>query len=79
MLINPARQWGGLSGFEIAAGVSYINTDSNELGERNSYRFGPAVYFSKKTRLQINLEIVDPAVKEEDMFWRIRSQFTVNL
>jgi hypothetical protein len=78
MFTSPLNQWGGMSGFEIAAGVFYINIDSNELGERNSYRFGPALYFAKKTRLQTNLEIVDPVVKEEDMFWRIRSQFTLN-
>ena len=70
--------WGGLSGFEIAAGISYIDVDTNELNQRNAYRFGPAVYFGKKSRLQVNAEIVDPADKEQDIFWRIRSQFTVN-
>ena len=70
--------WGGLSGFEIAAGISYIEIDDNELNQRNAYRLGPAVYFGKKSRLQVNAEIVEPAVKNEDVFWRIRSQFTVN-
>lgn len=78
MLGEPLNQWGGLMGFELAAGVSYIDTEANALGEKNSYRFGPALYFAKKTRLQTNLEIVEPAVENEDMFWRVRSQFTVN-
>ena len=78
LLEEPLENWGGLSGFELAAGVSYIDIDSNELNQRNSYRFGPAVYFGKKSRLQVNAEVVEPAEKNEDPFWRIRSQFTVN-
>jgi len=78
MFEKELELWGGLSGFEIAAGISYIDVDTNELNQRNAYRFGPAVYFGKKSRLQVNAEIVDPADKEQDIFWRIRSQFTVN-
>ena len=77
-LEEPVESWGGLSGFELAAGFSYIDIDNNDLNQRNAYRFGPAVYFSKKSRLQVNAEIVEPAEKGEDVFWRIRSQFTVN-
>jgi hypothetical protein len=78
MFKNTLEMWGGLSGFEIAAGYSFIDIDTNELNQRNSYRFGPAVYFGKKTRLQTNAEIVEPAEQNENVFWRIRSQFTVN-
>jgi hypothetical protein len=78
ILGEPLENWGGLSSFELAAGLSYIDIDSNDLNQRNSYRFGPAVYFGKKSRLQVNAEIVDPAEKNEDLFWRIRSQFTIN-
>jgi hypothetical protein len=78
MFKSTLDNWGGLSGFEMAAGISYIDIESNELNQRNSYRFGPAAYFGKKTRLQVNAEIVEPAEKNEDVFWRIRSQFTVN-
>ena len=70
--------WAGLSGYEIAAGYSYLEIDSEEFNQRNAYRFGPAIYFAKKTRFQVNAEIVEPAEKGEDVFWRIRSQFTVN-
>ena len=79
MLPKPNESLGGLSGYEIAAGFSYIDIKSNELNERNAYRFGPSLYFGKKSRLQVNMEIVSPAIKRDDTFWRIRSQFTVNL
>lgn len=78
MFEKTLDNWGGLSGFEIAAGYSYIDIETNSLNQRNSYRFGPAIYFGKKARLQSNVEIVEPAEKNEDIFWRIRSQFTVN-
>ena len=79
MLPKPNESLGGLSGYEIAAGFSYIDIESNELNERNAYRFGPAIYFGKKSRLQVNAEIVSPAIRDDDTFWRIRSQFTINL
>jgi hypothetical protein len=79
MFDRQYHQWAGLQGIEMALGFSYIDCDANAMGERNSYRFGPALYFSKKTRLQANLEIIEPAMEEEKVFWRIRSQFTVNL
>jgi len=75
-------KWGGLNGFELAAGVSHINTqlktDNEELNERTTVRFGPGVYFGKKTRLQVNGEFVDSKSNGKNNFWRIRSQFTVN-
>jgi hypothetical protein len=76
---RPYNQWGGLLGFELALGFSYIDCEVNGLEERNSFRFGPALYFSKKTRLQSNFELVNPPVEQQALFWRIRSQFTVNL
>lgn len=75
-------KWGGLNGFELAAGVSHINTqlktENEELNERTTVRFGPGLYFAKKTRLQINGEFVDSKSDGQNNFWRIRSQFTVN-
>jgi hypothetical protein len=75
-------KWGGLSGFELTAGVSHINTqlktENEELSERTSVRFGPGVYFGKKSRLQINGEFTDTKGNGKNNFWRIRSQFTVN-
>ncbi len=69
---------GGLSGFEMAAGISYIDTGDSDLDKMYSYRVGPALYFGKKTRLQTNAEIIDSPMENEEVFWRIRSQFTVN-
>ena len=63
-LEEPIENWGGLSGFELAAGFSYIDIDNNDLNQRNAYRLGPAVYFGKKSRLQVNAEIVEPAEKK---------------
>lgn len=78
MLNEPIKQLGGLCGIELAAGLSSIDCDVNILGEKLSYRFGPAVYFSKRTRCQTNLEVVDPINQDEEIFWRMRTQFTVN-
>ncbi len=79
MLKSESANWGGLSGYEIEAGYSFIDLKNAEFEVRNSFAFGPAAYFGKKSRLQVNLEIVNPAIKNEANFWRIRSQFTVNL
>mgnify|MGYP005834115789 CR=1 FL=1 len=72
------KKWGGLCGIELAASVSSIKCDANALGEKMSYRLGPAFYFAKKTRCQTNLEVVDPVNRDEEMFWQMRTQFTVN-
>lgn len=79
ILKTESADWGGLSGYEIEAGYSFIKLKNAEFEVRNSFAFGPAAYFGKKSRLQVNLEIVNPAIKNETNFWRIRSQFTVNL
>lgn len=74
---SPVEALGGLDAFEIAAGVSYIDTKETVSDERLSYRFGPAVSFGSKTRLQVNAEFVD--FSEAESITRIRSQFTLNL
>ncbi|MBN2365014.1 MAG: hypothetical protein EH225_02700 [Calditrichaeota bacterium] len=75
---KPCDELGGLSGYEFAAGFSMIDLD-DDFGSEISLRFGPALYFGKQSRLQTNLELVDPARESEDSYWKIRSQFTVNL
>jgi hypothetical protein len=76
---KESPEWGGLSGYELEAGYSFINLKNAEFEVRNSFAFGPAAYFGKKSRLQVNLELINPAVNNESNYWRIRSQFTVNL
>ena len=69
---------GGVDAVEFAAGVSYINTRVEASNERLTYRFGPAIYFGSKTRLQVNGEFVD-FTGDTKSITRIRSQFTLNL
>jgi hypothetical protein len=70
---------GGLNGFEIAAGITGLNTDADNADASRVVRLGGGIYFGKRTRLQSNLEFFNPADEEADDFWSIRSQFTVNL
>jgi hypothetical protein len=76
-ITNSAEALGGIDAFELAAGVSSINTKEEVENARLTYRFGPAVYFGSKTRLQVNVEYIER--ENEDNIFRIRSQFTLNL
>ncbi len=78
-LQNASASLGGLDGFEFAAGVSYLDTDFEIFADRLTVRLGPAFYFGKKTRLQINGEYVEPSNENTDNILRLRSQITVNL
>ena len=78
-LAKENKSLGGFNGYEIAAGVSGVNTDASNSSERLTVRFGPGFYFGKNSRLQVNAEIVEPEESEASGFWRIRSQFTVNM
>jgi len=78
-LQNASASLGGLDGFEFAAGVSYLDTDFEIFADRLTVRLGPAFYFGKKTRLQINGEYVEPSNENTDNILRVRSQITVNL
>ena len=77
---KPLKNLGGLNGIGIAAGVSFIepdtNTDDNEL---LILRFGPVIYFGKHFRLQVNGELEDASAPDTDNVFKIRSQFTLNL
>ncbi|MFZ0389599.1 MAG: porin [Calditrichia bacterium] len=73
-------QLAGMSAFELAAGFSRI--DGNTDVDNNEYsvvRFGPALYFGKHARLQVNGEIEMPAAENTDNVFLVRSQFTLNL
>jgi hypothetical protein len=69
---------GGIDGFEIAAGVSGVNSDASNTDKSVEYRIGPAIYFGKKTRFQANFEVIDFADPNEDTNYAVRNQFTVN-
>ncbi|GAB4331772.1 MAG: hypothetical protein Kow0037_08620 [Calditrichia bacterium] len=77
---KEVEAFGGLSVWEIAAGISRVEPNDNLDGDDYLvYRFGPAVYFGKTTRLQINVEVEDYAASGAETITRIRSQLTVNL
>ena len=78
-LDKPLEAWGGLSGFELAASYSGINSDVSTSDESRVYRGGFGIYFGKRTRLQSNFEYHEPADKNEDSFTTYRTNFTVNL
>ncbi len=78
-LKSASTSLGGLDGLEFAAGVSYLDTDFEIFADRLTVRLGPAFYFGKKTRLQINGEYVEPSNENTDNILRVRSQITVNL
>lgn len=69
-LTSPRDDLAGLDAIEFAAGYSLVD----EATSVSAFRFGPAAYFGKHARLQINAEIEDGDSSQ----FRIRSQFTVN-
>ncbi len=75
----PLEAWAGMDAFEFAAGISYINPNaSSGYYETLMLRFGPAVYFGKHARLQINAELDQPADDAIDSTVLIRTQATIN-
>jgi hypothetical protein len=63
---------GGVDAFELAGGVTFLEpNDTITDNETLAYRLGPAVYFGKRTRLQVNAEFLDTST---DSFIQIRTQ-----
>jgi len=80
ILAKPLPQLGGLDGFGFAAGISYVDPDTDmDDNELMVYRFGPVFYFGKQFRLQINGEIENETDPDSDSVFKVRSQFTLNL
>jgi hypothetical protein len=74
-LANPLIAAGGLDGYEFAAGLTYLNGNTDVADdERIDFRFGPAIYFGKHTRLQINGELLMPQAEGADSIFQLRSQ-----
>jgi len=71
---------GGLDAFGFAAGVSFIDPETDfDNNEVTIIRFGPEIYFGKNARLQVNAEISSFSAEGVESETSIRSQFTVNL
>lgn len=66
---------GGLDAFELAAGFTLLDPNSNVTNSQTKYlRFGPALYFGKQTRLQFNAEFEMPDAEGAESVFQIRSQ-----
>ncbi|MEK7728309.1 MAG: hypothetical protein AAB354_07825, partial [candidate division KSB1 bacterium] len=66
---------GGLDAFEFAAGFTLVDPDSDQPNSGSKYfRFGPALYFGKQTRLQFNAEFEMPEGEGAQDVFQIRSQ-----
>ena len=75
----PMEALAGMDAFEVAAGGSYIQPNAaSGLTERMVFRAGPAVYFGKQTRFQVNVEYDAPMDGTVASVFRIRSQATIN-
>lgn len=76
---DKMENFGGLDGFEFAAGFSSVEPNSEiDDDEELTIRFGPALNFGKKVRFQLNGEMTKPAADTADDTFAIRSQFTIN-
>jgi len=77
---TPVDNLAGMSAMEVAGGVSYVepNPSNREFQKMTVFRFGPALYFGKRVRLQTNAEIQQPADDNQETTVLIRTQFTVN-
>lgn len=65
---------------ELAAGVSYVEPNSDIANDESIHlRFGPAVYFGKHARFQVNGELALPTAEGASSTFLVRSQFTLNI
>lgn len=79
-LSQPVANLAGLDAWEAAAGISYIEPNSNaDDDEFLVLRFGPAFYFGKNVRMQMNAEIEKPLRETADTIVQLRSQLNVVL
>jgi len=65
---------GGLDAIELAASVCYLEPDGRQENESLLLRFGPAIYFGKTSRLQINGEVDKSLLAGGETVLQVRSQ-----
>ncbi len=71
---------GLVDALELAAGVSYVEPNADLADDESIHlRFGPAVYFGKHARFQVNGELAMPTAAGASSTFLVRSQFTLNL
>ena len=75
----PIEALAGMDAYEFAGGITYINpNEGSGYYETTVFRFGPAVYFGKHARLQLNAEYDQPADNTLDSTFLVRTQATFN-
>ncbi len=68
---------GGLDAVQLGAGLAYVEPNSEVSDDEFLvFRFGPAVYFGKKARLQVNGEVLNFAADAIDTEILLRAQTT---
>ena len=78
-LAHASEELGGLDAIEFAAGVSYVEPNSDVSDDETLFlRFGPAMLFGKNARLQLNGELENPTAKGAGSIFRARLQTTFN-
>jgi hypothetical protein len=76
---QPKNHLAGCSGVEFAAGITYVEPNSNlDVDETIYFRLGPALNFGKHARIQFNGEVEQPTAKGADSMFFVRSQATFN-
>jgi len=78
-LTHASEALGGLDAIEFAAGVSYVEPNSDVSDDETLFlRFGPALLFGKNARLQLNGELENPTAKGAGSIFKARLQTTFN-
>jgi len=78
--LNAANEsLAGLDAFELAGGVTFVEPNRDLDNDESLFlRFGPAIYFGKQTRIQVNGEIELPGAEGADSILEFRAQATYN-
>jgi hypothetical protein len=75
--VAALEEFGGLDGIEFAAGVSFVDPNTDVSDDAQSVlRAGPGFLFGKNSRLQINAELLIPQAQNANTTFRLRAQTT---
>ncbi len=79
-LHEPLSALAGMDGVEFAAGIYYVdpNASNPDFQKMIVLRGGPALYFGKHARFQVNVEYQKPDDSNVDATMLVRSQITVD-
>ncbi len=78
-LAEPVSALAGMSAVEVAAGVTYLDPNATSGYQKMMvFRGGPAAYFGKHARVQLNVEYEDPDDPNLDPTVLVRTRVTFN-